>query len=135
MPKYRPTWIVPTALYCAVIFFLSSQPDLGENPPAWLDWPGSDKLVHLVLFGGLAGLVAMGLIRSNGSTLSRRALFFGPMLFATLYGLSDEIHQWFVPKRSCDLGDLFADALGATIIAGAITGWAARASYATARRP
>ena len=123
MPKYRSVWIAATLAYCAVIFYLSSLPHLGESPPFFLDWTGSDKLVHMILYGGLAGLVATGLIRSNGAALTRRALLFGPVIFATLYGASDELHQWFVPPRSCDIFDLFADTIGATIVAGVITGW------------
>ncbi len=121
MPKYRWTWTLATVFYCGAIFYLSSQPHVVEAAPWWLDWPNSDKLAHVVLYGGLAGLVAVGLIRSNGAALPSRALFFGPVLFATLYGVTDEVHQWFVPPRSMELLDLFADAAGATIIAGAIT--------------
>ncbi|UTY25155.1 hypothetical protein E4N78_07050 [Treponema denticola] len=35
-----------------------------------------------------------------------------------LYGLSDEIHQYFVPNRSSSVYDLLADALGAFLAVG-----------------
>lgn len=126
MPAYRWPWIALTFLYCAVIFFLSSQPDLGLDPPRWLDWPQSDKAVHFVLYGGLAGIVALGLWRSSGRTLAARTLLAAPIAFAVLYGLSDEIHQLFVRNRTFDLLDLLADATGATIFAGVFTAWTAR---------
>jgi hypothetical protein len=132
MPKYGWGWIGATALYCAAIFYLSSQPDLGKDPPAWLDWPQSDKAVHVIMYGGLSGLVGVGLLRSNSPRLGRRALFWGPALFATLFGVSDEIHQYFVPSRTCDVLDLCADAAGATIIAGVIAVWAARPARSAA---
>jgi len=126
MPAYRWPWLALTLLYCAIIFALSSQPDLGRDPPPWLDWPHSDKVIHFTMFGGLAGLVALGLWRSNGDALPPARRLFAAAGFATVYGLFDEIHQLFVPNRSFDLLDLLADAAGATIIAGVFTVWTAR---------
>lgn len=37
------------------------------------------------------------------------------MLIAVFYGISDEIHQYFVPGRHCSLHDVFADTFGALI--------------------
>jgi len=34
------------------------------------------------------------------------------LIFASLYALSDELHQYFVPGRSCDIIDLLVDILG-----------------------
>src|SRR5262245_7113602 len=110
MPAYRWPWIALTLVYCSIIFYLSSRPDLGLDPPWWMDWPQSDKVVHFTLFGGLAGTVATGLWRSNGPALSSKALFWGAVGFAVLYGLSDETHQIFVPNRTFDPLDLLADA-------------------------
>jgi VanZ family protein len=126
MPAYRWPWIALTFAYCAYIFYLSSQPDLGFERPEWMDWPHSDKLAHFGMYGGLGGLVALGLWRSNPVGLPPRQLFLGPVLFAALYGLSDEIHQIFVPERTFDLLDLLADAAGATMIAGVFTHWTVR---------
>ena len=35
-----------------------------------------------------------------------------PWVIGTLYAVSDEIHQLFVPGRSCELRDVFIDSLG-----------------------
>ena len=45
------------------------------------------------------------------------------VLLATLYGVTDEAHQWFVPGRTAEVTDLVADALGAAVAAGVICGW------------
>ena len=37
------------------------------------------------------------------------------VLFSTLYGAFDEVHQAFTPERTPDARDLFADALGAAL--------------------
>ena len=126
MPKFGIVWIALTSMYCSGIFYLSSLQDLDKAVPAWLDWPGADKAVHAALYGGLAGLVAMGLRQSNPRGVALRTLFLAPVVFAVVYGVSDEFHQAFVPTRSPDPLDLLADAAGATIIAGVYTTWVAR---------
>ena len=51
----------------------------------------------------------------------------GGMLLAVLltvaYGLTDEVHQSFVPGRTPELRDLAADALGAAAGAGLVWAW------------
>jgi VanZ family protein len=42
-------------------------------------------------------------------------------LLGSLYGLTDEFHQRFVPHRSAELGDWAADTLGAAL--GALLAW------------
>jgi VanZ family protein len=40
----------------------------------------------------------------------------GPsVLIASLYGASDELHQYFVPGRSAEVADWVADTLGALV--------------------
>ena len=97
-------YILPVVVYAGVIFFLSSQPTL----PA----PGInhfDKVAHFSVYAGLAFLAARGM-RGYGPEL-RSAAIFGAVL-AALYGVSDEIHQSFVPGRSADVWDVLADTLG-----------------------
>lgn len=36
------------------------------------------------------------------------------------FGISDEVHQWFVPQRQADFWDLVADTVGAGFL---ILGW------------
>jgi hypothetical protein len=105
----KTRYIIAIALYCAGIFWISSQPrPLGFRVPGEF---GIDKLGHCGVYAGLAGLVSVGLRRS-GSAWSPRWQFWFPILFAALYGLSDEFHQLFVPRRSFTLGDLVANTLG-----------------------
>ncbi len=132
MPKFGPVWLLLTVAYCGGIFYLSSLPDLDKAAPPWLDWPGADKAVHAAMYGGLAGLVGVGLRRSNAGGLPLGTLFLAPVIFAALYAVSDEFHQSFVPTRSPDALDLLADAAGATLFAGAYTAWVARMARPTA---
>jgi VanZ family protein len=44
-------------------------------------------------------------------------------LIGMLYGLSDEIHQSFVPNRTCTLGDFLADSAGVILALAAAKMW------------
>ena len=49
------------------------------------------------------------------------------IILATLYGVTDEFHQLFVPGRSADPYDVLADFVGASI--GSTLGWLASAAH------
>jgi VanZ family protein len=99
----------------ALIFGLSSishPPELPELPG-----PGSDKYAHVLLYGGLSALFVRA--RAGGW---RRPVAFGvvvsAVVFCTAYGVTDELHQFFVPPRQMDVFDVMSDAIGATLAAG-----------------
>ena len=117
-------WLI--AGYCGGIFWLSSGP---APTPKSLQFFNSDKLIHAAVYGLLAWLVCEGLYRS-GRAWSRRALWLIPIGFTCLYGASDEIHQFFVPTRSCDPFDWLADSLGALL---AVALW--QGIYRSFRKP
>jgi VanZ family protein len=98
-----------------MIFYLSSAPTL----PMPATFPFFDKVAHFLFFGGLGAIVAMGL-RKAPREYSGAARVIVPIVFCLLYGLSDEIHQLFVPERMFDFADVAADVLGATVSAGLI---------------
>jgi len=98
----------PVVIYMAAIFSVSADPD----PPAPKSI--SDKLMHMAAYGGLAVLVFRAVAGGIPARVTRRAAG-ATMLIAAAYGISDEFHQLFVPGRSADLNDLFADVAGAAI--------------------
>jgi len=80
----------------------------------------SDKTGHLVAYAGLALLC----VRALGGGLPCRVVLRVAALalvIAAGYGIFDEVHQWFVPGRSADLRDWFADLAGVCI--GIVTCW------------
>jgi VanZ family protein len=95
--------------YCALIFVLSSQPDL-SLPGAF---PSSDKLAHLLEYGVLGWLWARAM-RVNRPGLKTLTVLLSALVFTGTYGLSDEWHQLYVPGRFADLRDVLADAFGGT---------------------
>jgi VanZ family protein len=110
--RYRAYWRWLLVLaYAGTIFFLSSRP--GNTLP---DFRVSDKLLHAVLFGGLAILVCRAL-RAQVSARSRAFIAIVALLVTVCYGISDEVHQLFVPRRAAELADVMADSLGALLAA------------------
>ena len=97
-------WL-PVFIYCLLIFIQSSYPSPIHAP----DLPHTDKLVHFLGYGllGILFFRAFGTLRFNSGVVTRLSI-----VSSTIYGLSDEIHQYYVPFRSADITDLLADALG-----------------------
>jgi VanZ family protein len=104
----------PVVLYMGIIFLVSHQSDV--SIPAGF----SDKQSHSLAYTLLGVLMVRALAGGLGARVSARAAFLG-ILFTTLYGVSDEYHQMFVPGRSAEMYDLYADAIGGAI--GAFACW------------
>ena len=107
----------PVAAYMAGIFVVSSISVVPSLPGGM-----SDKLAHALLYAGLGALAVRALARGRWAGVGSLALA-GSILLATLYGVTDEIHQRFVPGRQCDVVDLAADAGGAAAAAAALWAW------------
>jgi VanZ family protein len=95
------------------------------EPPgkSLFDLPMADKAVHFCGYALLCWLVAMSMRRAQHS-YQTLTLLLAPVLFATLYGILNEIIQTFVAARSYEIGDIVANTLGAVAV---------QAAYAYAR--
>lgn len=92
--------------YCGLLYWLSDQPSL----PAPMWFPGQDKLYH----GGAYFLLAISAWCNFRHYIKRPIILAAAVIvFSSLYGLSDEWHQAYVPGRSSDVMDWFADTVGA----------------------
>lgn len=112
-------WLwVPVALDAALIYYLSSIPQL-PSPPG----PFSDKHFHFASYALLAALLVRALASARLRNITTRVAI-AAFALATLYGMTDEFHQRFVPGRTYALDDLAADALGAAAAAGLLLAWA-----------
>jgi VanZ family protein len=104
-----PYW-VPTVLWMGVIFFLSTLPESATPGRGII----SDKICHGAEYFILAFLILFALQRTT------RARFFTTFWitlgWVALYGLSDEIHQLYVPSRHFAVGDLLADVGGVVLL-------------------
>jgi VanZ family protein len=100
----------------AAIYFVS------DLPTVTLPEQVSDKSGHVAAYAGLAILA----VRAVGGGLPCRVAFRVAGLalaIAGAYGAFDEIHQFFVPGRSSDITDWYADVAGAALGIGACWLW------------
>ena len=111
--RRRVSLWAPVVLYMALIFALSST----SSPPDVLPPSLGDKGGHALLYSGLAALLvralAGGWLRPLGAGIA-----FTAVALSTSYGVTDEIHQMFVPLRTAELADLAADAVGSAAAVG-----------------
>ncbi|MCX8006647.1 MAG: VanZ family protein [Coriobacteriia bacterium] len=94
---------VPSLAWMSVIFWFSSRP--GSDVPG--------KIAPLAHFAEYAILGALLMFAASDP-----ARWLDMALVASTYGITDEIHQAFVPGRTPDVGDWVLDTVGA--LAGAL---------------
>ena len=107
MPK------LPALLVVSAIWLLSSQSSL-PVPKGVL---GFDKLQHLLAYLVLAASVIFW-VPPDQRRLRPMRTFLLLVFIGSLYGVIDEIHQFYVPGRDCNIWDWLADTLGALLGAG-----------------
>jgi len=105
-----PAWwmVLAPFLVMAVIFGFSSRsqlPDLDGGRDL------QNVIGHFAVYAALGASLAL-LFRAIGWGVLRSLLC--AVVLATLYGVSDEFHQSFVPNRNVDPRDVLVDFLGAT---------------------
>lgn len=103
-------WCWPVAI--ALLIFVASSRSKVAGP----HFPYVDKVAHFGVYGLLGTLVGR---RGAGW---RHAAW--SLIAVSLYGASDEWHQYYVPGRSTEIGDWLADTGGAALAILLYHGWA-----------
>lgn len=111
LPHILTYWL-PVLALCIAIYRQSSLPAIITQPL----FPHADKAIHFVIYLLLAFLTAR-LITAETKMISIHAIRLIAIIFSSGFGLSDEIHQAFVPVRDASPADFAADVTGS--IAGA----------------
>lgn len=101
------SWLI-TVLWMALIFTASSM-KFEQGPPIF---PGDDKVAHFIEYGILASLFYNALIKTFINIKGKFVTVILAVLFSVIYGITDEIHQLFVPTREFSFFDLTADFIG-----------------------
>jgi VanZ family protein len=103
---------LPPLLWAAALFAASSIPSDELPPLVGRVW---DKLLHAAAFGIFALLIERSLRHQDRSLFLRSRSVAAAILLATLYGVTDELHQMLVPGRFSSVLDVVADAAGAAL--------------------
>ncbi|HPT07681.1 MAG TPA: VanZ family protein [Candidatus Omnitrophota bacterium] len=102
-------WL-PVVGWMGYIFYCSTIS--GADIPSL--FPYEDVVFHLVVYLILAFLFSRALKQSFGA-VSLKRIFLWSVVFAIIYGISDEIHQIYAVGRTPDIGDVMTDGVGACI--------------------
>jgi VanZ family protein len=111
MPIKTSLYKYPAILYAALIFILSANPSIAP-PPGFVF---EDKIYHFIEYGIFSFLLFLAFYHSRKEFLKKN-FFLLSCIIGITYGLSDEIHQSFVPGRSCEFLDFVADCLGILLV-------------------
>ena len=82
----------------------------------FVDRPSVDKIYHSIEYAALVYLIIRAL--EQGFRMYGWIMIIVGIALGILYGVSDEIHQLFVPGRYFSYWDMVADSVGA-----ALGGW------------
>lgn len=99
-------WL-PLIGYCLAIYIQSDHP----SPERLPTFAFSDKILHFAAYG-LLGALFFRAYTTTPLKDRRNRLILLSIGSATLYGISDEFHQYFVPFRQADILDAIANAIG-----------------------
>jgi VanZ family protein len=103
-------WL-PVFIWCALIYYLSSIPELKSDLPNQWDFVAR-KIAHMAEYGFLTFLFFRAAIQ--GLSFKKSILYSA--LFATTYALTDEYHQMYVLGRVGSLKDVFIDGIGIFLV-------------------
>ena len=103
-------WILPLSVAVTIVWLSSrSTYPFGVSLPAPFD-----KVAHLAAFGTLAAFTEIAWRHTHPALpVVRRLLVI--LIAVAIFGASDELHQYFVPGRSCDIFDWMADSMGGAL--------------------
>ena len=102
-----------------LIFTLSSLPST-RCPPLSVVIPflnieiRLDRFFHLIEYA-ILGLLMIRAMKNRGFSAHLKHLMIISVLISAFYGLTDEIHQYFVPGRIMDMIDWLFDCIGSTL--------------------
>lgn len=102
------TWFwLPVILCMSFIFYVSSIS--GKNIPGL--FPYQDTVFHTLIYSILAFFFARALKNTSSGIAFAKLVIFS-VIFACVYGITDELHQLFVPYRTASAVDVLIDTLG-----------------------
>jgi len=102
-------WL-PIIIYCLAIFIQSSFPAT-ESLPKFFQ---ADKLAHAGAYA-LLGFLFLRAFQTTRIPKGALLLVILSGLASSAYGISDEVHQYFVPSRTFSPADMLANTVGSFI--------------------
>ncbi len=99
-------WSIPAIILTIVLFILSNV-EYSIVPELSLTFV--DKIAHFIAFFVYTVFVIIAIAPYASS---KRKLIKLSIAWSAFYGVFDEVHQYYVPGRDCNIYDWFADLAG-----------------------
>lgn len=107
--RVDPFWALAALWWIAAVLAVNSVPSsLLPTTSRFPLPPHADKIVHFIMYGGMAMVVWNAMIPRR-PWRGLRPPVAAALLVPCVIGLADELHQSVVPGRSCDWRDLLVD--------------------------
>ena len=103
--KYWFVSLLIAIFFAGLIYYISDTPSSGF--PSGLGI--KTKIYHLGVYFLLAFFISLAIIRGK---INNKYLIIIALLVSVAYGISDEIHQFFVPGRNSTFRDVFINTTG-----------------------
>lgn len=105
----------PPLLLMGIIFYLSSRPTVQVASEDIINFIFY-KTIHLIVYSSLYFLWFRAVNSLSKTKLTLKQKLWYPFFISVLYGISDEIHQTFVPTRTGTVRDVIIDTIGISIM-------------------
>ena len=116
MLEALPSWIL-TIVVTLAILYLTLWPDpLPDDTPQL--FPGADKVVHALMFGGLTLVLLIDRQRGMHWRPLRKGFVWSVALVSAVFGAVIECLQWAMGLgRGFEIADIIADTVGSLLFA------------------
>ena len=101
-------YILPVVVYAGIIYSISSISYISV-PKIGLQI--EDKILHTIEYFVFGFLLMRAFTFGKSNPAAKKVLIIA-IIAGFIYSASDEVHQHFVPGRTCEFWDWLADALG-----------------------
>jgi VanZ family protein len=102
---------MPAIIWSILTIIISSKSNLSTPD---LGFELQDKLLHFLYYTVYGIFLCYAFYNQKKFVFVKRNYIYSAIIFGSLFGLSDEFHQYFVENRTMDFWDWIADSLGVT---------------------
>ena len=114
--EWLPKWTLTGVCLAVILWLTLAAKPLGDNDLPL--FPGADKVVHAIMFGGFTFCIIMDRMRKDGWRRCTIKMAATAAIASIMLGVLTEIGQEAMHiGRSGDLLDLASDAAGAVLVA------------------
>lgn len=103
----RVIYFIPWLLFSLTIIYFSNQESIDFLDDTFYL---SDKILHFIAYFCYGLTIQFALINSNN--YNQKKFIVTVIIIGSLFGVSDEVHQYFIEGRSSEILDWVADTLG-----------------------